>query len=226
MAASGSRPRIAVIVVSANSARWLRPCLTTVLEHAGDVDLDLVVVDSGCTDGTHALVEREFPDARVVRCENRGFAHANNQAPRTVDADWVLVPQSGHGSARGLAGRPRGRLRSRSSVGLVGVRQVTADGRLFLPTIRRFPNAVRSLFEALGWSGTPSARRGSASVSWTCPSTSWTWSATGRQAPSCSYAARRCRAPGSWTSGSFSTARRQTCACASSAGWQSGTCRR
>ena len=137
---------------------------------------------------------------------------------------WFLNPDTEvlEGSLGDLADG----LRSRSSVGLVGVRQVTADGRLF-PTIRRFPNAVRSLFEALGWSGTPSARRGSASVSWTCPSTSWTWSATGRQAPSCSYAARRCRAPGSWTSGSFSTARRQTCACASSGrAGGSGTCRR
>ena len=34
-------------------------------------------------------------------------------------------------------------------MGLAGVRQVNADGVLH-PTIRRFPNAVRSLFEALG----------------------------------------------------------------------------
>jgi GT2 family glycosyltransferase len=40
-------------------------------------------------------------------------------------------------------------LDARPEVGLAGVRQLTADGRLF-PTIRRFPNALRSFAEALG----------------------------------------------------------------------------
>ena len=34
-------------------------------------------------------------------------------------------------------------------LGLAGVKQITPDGRLF-PTIRRFPNALRALFEAMG----------------------------------------------------------------------------
>ena len=36
------------------------------------------------------LVETEFPAARVVTCENRGFSHANNQALLTCDARYVL----------------------------------------------------------------------------------------------------------------------------------------
>jgi N-acetylglucosaminyl-diphospho-decaprenol L-rhamnosyltransferase len=40
-------------------------------------------------------------------------------------------------------------LDERPEVGLAGVRQVTADGEL-LPTIRRFPSALRALGEALG----------------------------------------------------------------------------
>jgi N-acetylglucosaminyl-diphospho-decaprenol L-rhamnosyltransferase len=111
--------------------------------------LDVVVVAAGCTDETVSLVETEFPQARTISCENRGFAYANNRALRTVDADWVLLlnPDTEilEGSLAGLIAR----LASRPTVGLVGVRQVTASGELF-PTIRRFPNAARSLFEALG----------------------------------------------------------------------------
>jgi N-acetylglucosaminyl-diphospho-decaprenol L-rhamnosyltransferase len=113
------------------------------------VDLDVVVVASGCTDETVPLVETEFPLARTISCENRGFAYGNNRALLTVEADWVLLlnPDTEilDGSFSGLLER----LGSRPEVGLVGVRQLMPDGELF-PTIRRFPSVARSLFEALG----------------------------------------------------------------------------
>jgi GT2 family glycosyltransferase len=143
------RHRLSVIIVSANSASWLRPCLETVFGRAGDVDLDVVVVAAGCTDETVALVEREFPEARTISCDNRGFAHANNRALRTVDADWVLFLNPDTEVLRGTLADLVERVDSDPTVGLVGVRQVTPDGRLS-PTIRRFPNAGRTFFEALG----------------------------------------------------------------------------
>jgi N-acetylglucosaminyl-diphospho-decaprenol L-rhamnosyltransferase len=144
---SARRTRLSVIIVSANSASWLRPCLTTVFERAGDVDLDVVVVAAGCTDETVPLVEREFPQARTISCENRGFAYANNRALRTVDADWVLLLNPDTEILEGSFADLIDRLGSRPTVGLVGVRQLDSDGQVF-PTIRRFPNAIRSLFEA------------------------------------------------------------------------------
>ena len=81
---------LAVIVVSTNEAYWLRRCLPTIYDHAGKIELDVVVVDNELTDETRELVESEFPLARVVRCVNRGFAQANNSALRTLDARFVL----------------------------------------------------------------------------------------------------------------------------------------
>ena len=81
---------LAVIVVSTNEAHWLRRCLPTIFEHAGEIELDVVVVDNESTDETRELVESEFPLARVVQSVNRGFAQANNCALRTVDAKWIL----------------------------------------------------------------------------------------------------------------------------------------
>jgi GT2 family glycosyltransferase len=146
---SAGRKRLAVIIVSANSATWLRPCLTTLYERAGDVDLDVVVVAAGCTDETVPLVEREFPQARTLSCPNHGFAYANNCALRTIDADWALLLNPDTELLEGTLAALLGAVQARPSVGLVGVRQLTSDGQLF-PTIRRFPNAMRSLFEALG----------------------------------------------------------------------------
>jgi GT2 family glycosyltransferase len=141
--------QLAVIIVSANSAPWLRPCLTTLYEHTGGVELDVVVVAAGCTDETISLVEGEFPAARTVSCENRGFGYANNRALRTVDASWVLFLNPDTEFIEGTLAGLVASLRDRPFVGLVGVRQLTPDGQLF-PTIRRFPNALRWLGEALG----------------------------------------------------------------------------
>ena len=140
---------LAVIVVSTNEAHWLRRCLPTIYEHAGKIELDVVVVDNESTDETRELVESEFPRARVVRCVNRGFAQANNCALRTLDARWVLFLNPDTEILDGtLAGLVDG-LGARPTVGLVGVRQVTPDGQLY-PTIRRFSTATRWFFEAIG----------------------------------------------------------------------------
>jgi hypothetical protein len=146
---SERRQRLSVVIVSANSASWLRPCLATVFERAGDVELDVVVVAAGCTDETVELVSTEFPQAKTISCENRGFAYANNCALRTIDSDWVLMLNPDTEILDGTFADLIHRLGSRPTVGLVGVRQLGSDGQLF-PTIRRFPNAIRSLFEALG----------------------------------------------------------------------------
>jgi GT2 family glycosyltransferase len=140
---------LAVIVVSTNEAHWLRRCLPTVYEHAGKIGLDVVVVDNESTDGTRELVESEFPLAQVVRCENRGFAQANNCALRTVDARWILFLNPDTEILAGTLAALVDGLRARPTVGLVGVRQVTPNGQLY-PTIRRFSNATRWFFEGLG----------------------------------------------------------------------------
>ena len=141
-------PTLAIIVVSTNEARWLRPCLSTVFEHAGALDLDVIVVDNESTDGTRELVESEFPDARVVGSANRGFGHANNRGLFATDASYVLFLNP---DTEILEGTFEGLVRHLDrcpSVGLVGAKQLTPDGDLF-PTIRRFPTPTRYWGEAL-----------------------------------------------------------------------------
>jgi GT2 family glycosyltransferase len=140
---------LAVIVVSTNEAHWLRPCLRSVLDRAGGIALDVVVADNESVDGTRELVEREFPEARVVTCANRGFAHANNRALQTCDARHVLFLNPDTEVVAGTLAELVRRLDGRPGVGLVGVRQISPDGTLH-PTMRRFPSLLRALGDAFG----------------------------------------------------------------------------
>jgi GT2 family glycosyltransferase len=138
---------LAVIVVSHEQERWLPRCLSTLLEHAQGLSLDLVVVDNGASGAARELVERDFPQARAIASENRGFAHACNLAAASCDANWLLFlnPDTEllEGSLADLvAGLP-------PDAGIAGVRQLDDSGAL-IPTMRRFPSASSALGDSLG----------------------------------------------------------------------------
>ena len=146
--ASAPEADLAIIIVSTNEARFLEPCLTTVFAQAGGASLDVVVADNGSTDGTPELVRERFPEARIVHCANHGFGHANNRGYETTSAPYVLFLNPDTEVLDGTFAQLVAELEARPDVGVIGARQVTADGELF-PTIRRFPTPMRFVGEAL-----------------------------------------------------------------------------
>jgi GT2 family glycosyltransferase len=139
---------LAVIIVSTNDRHWLRPCLRTVFEQAGELDLDVVIADNESTDGTAELIREEFPAARVVPSRNLGFGHANNRACLTCNARYILFLNPDTEILSGDLEQLVGVLDRRPEIGMASVRQITRNGAVY-PTIRRFPNALTAFGEAL-----------------------------------------------------------------------------
>jgi GT2 family glycosyltransferase len=85
------RAPIAVVVVAWNSAAYLPGCLDS-LRGLARPPAELVVVDSGSTDGSADLVRRGYPEARlIVHEENIGFCRGNNLGIRATSSPFVLA---------------------------------------------------------------------------------------------------------------------------------------
>jgi len=148
---------VCVIIVSHNGKRWLDAALRTLYASAGDLDLDVVVVDNG-SDGSAVHVEEHFPESRTIVCANRGFGAANNEALATADARYVLFLNPDTEFLAGGLDCLVASLDRRPHIGLAGVRQVGGGGEL-APSIRRFPSTLNMLAEALAIERIPVLRR-------------------------------------------------------------------
>jgi GT2 family glycosyltransferase len=78
--------RVAVVVLTFDSARWLEGCLGSLRAARAaspGIDLDLIVVDNASRDGTPARIRAGWPEATLLESGgNLGFAGGNNLGMR------------------------------------------------------------------------------------------------------------------------------------------------
>lgn len=148
---------VCAIIVSHNSREWLDAALASLAEHTGEVSLQAVVVDNGC-DGAGEYAASRFSFVRSLRCENRGFGHANNRGLEVADSRFVLFLNPDTEFVAGELDALVAAMERMPDVGLAGVRQVRGDDSL-APSMRRFPSVSRALAEALPVERVPLARR-------------------------------------------------------------------
>ena len=81
-------------IVNYNGAAFLESTLRAAMDQAGSLT-ELLLVDSGSTDGSLEIMECRFPSVRVIRLlENRGPAVARNVALREAGSELVLLVDS------------------------------------------------------------------------------------------------------------------------------------
>lgn len=139
-----------VIIVSHGAEEFLRRCLRSLLTHPADGAMLVTVVDSGSPDSTPDMVEREFPDVRLIRRGNIGFSAANNLALREGEADAVLLLNPDTEVYEGTLDAALARLRADSRIGMVGVKLLTETGELDHACKRSFPTPVSALAHFTG----------------------------------------------------------------------------
>jgi len=137
---------LTICIVNWNTREDLRRCLDSLVDGAGALEIETIVVDNASIDGSPEMVERDFPQVRLIRnAGNTGFAHANNQAIRASSGDYLLLlnsdtivaPDALAALIAGMEADPR--------TGIGGPKLLNADGSLQY-SCRRFPTFTAGIF--------------------------------------------------------------------------------
>lgn len=150
-----------VVVVSFEPVESVRRCAQSVLESAGDVRLEVVLVDNASPHDVARVVQSSLPEVRVIRNEsNLGFASAANRGMAGTDSEFVFLLNP---DAAVTAGTLAGLLkvaRDHPRAGAIGVLVRNPDGTVY-PSARRIPSLAQGLVHTLIgpiWPENPSSR--------------------------------------------------------------------
>ena len=125
-----SAPRVAVVIVTYNSARDIDTALRSLTEPRPTATHEIVVVDNASTDGTATRIRTTWPGIRLIEsARNLGFAAANNRGIRESSSELVLLLNPDTRVPAGAIDHLVAHLDTHPDVAIVGPRIVDAEGR-------------------------------------------------------------------------------------------------
>ncbi|HVN55447.1 MAG TPA: glycosyltransferase family 2 protein [Anaerolineaceae bacterium] len=149
--------QISIIIVNWNTRLLLRECLDSVRAYSDGLNCEVIVVDNASSDGSPEMLDREYPEIRLIQNEtNTGFARANNQAMQVSEAEYFLLLNSDARLQPGSISSLLEAAKCHPGLGIAGARLLNPDGS-FQASHTSFPTLWR---EFLILSGLGRAFRG------------------------------------------------------------------
>lgn len=141
-------PVVSITVVLYNSAQTLSACLNSVRKDVLDGFAELLVVDNASPDDGAKIVEREFPEAKLIRSDvNTKFAGGCNLAwPSVRGRYWLLLNPDAFVPENGLRELVAW-MELHPEIGAASPLLVDGKGRTQHCTGRRFHSVFRTLLE-------------------------------------------------------------------------------
>lgn len=141
---------LSVVIVSYNTSDLLNNCLSSIEawieanHHAGEI----IVVDNASSDGTSGMLQRRFPEVRLIEnSRNAGFAAANNQGIRAARGQYIVLLNPDTTIIGDAFGQLADYLKANPDIGIVGPRLIYPDGTT-QSSRRRFPTRLTGYLES------------------------------------------------------------------------------
>ncbi len=145
--------RLSVVFLSYNTRDLTKQALSSVLDAAECMEVEVLVVDNASVDGSADMVEEEFPQVKLIRNEdNVGFAAGNNVALRQVVGEYVLLINTDTIVRRDALLTMVDFLDAHPEAGACGCKILDPDGTLQLDSRRGFPTPVAAFCKMSGLS--------------------------------------------------------------------------
>lgn len=143
-------PDVSIVIVSFNTREVLRECLETVRRESAGIAVETFVVDNVSRDESADMVERDFPEVKLIRSDvNLGFAAANNRAFALATGKYVVILNSDAFLQPGSLRLSIEHMNNEPEVGLGSGRQVGRDGS-WQPSPRMFPSLLNDVLTLSG----------------------------------------------------------------------------
>jgi len=134
--------KVSVIIVTYNSADFIKDCLESVINQQ-DIDKEIIVVDNNSQDNTIEILQSyQSQIALIQNQQNLGFGKANNQAFKQSHGDYIFLlnPDAVLQTTHDLNNMLQFMLQNREH-GMAGCRIISPDGHEESLPYYEYPNA-------------------------------------------------------------------------------------
>jgi GT2 family glycosyltransferase len=134
---------LSIIIVSFNTKRLLKGCLTSIFKNGFKGKLEVIVVDNASKDGSALMMTKNFKQVILIKNkENFGFAKAINQGIRKSKGKFVLLLNPDLLLKKSSLDSMVNFAKKEPSLGAIGGRLLDPDGSVqgscfYLPTLWR-----------------------------------------------------------------------------------------
>jgi len=144
---------LSIVIVNYNAKNYLEKCVKSVYldSSINQADFEVIIVDNGSVDGSAEMVEKKFPDVKLIKnSKNEGFIKANNKGIReskgryilSLNNDTIVLPGALHAMVYFMDTHPE--------AGACGPKVLNSDGTIQHQCKRGFPTISSALSYFLG----------------------------------------------------------------------------
>jgi N-acetylglucosaminyl-diphospho-decaprenol L-rhamnosyltransferase len=139
---------LSIITVSWNVADLLTACLNSIYAGLGDLQTEVIVIDSDSTDHTITMLRERFPQVRLIeRAENIGYTRGNNVGLAAAQGRYLFLLNPDTEIMGDTLTQMVAYLDENPAVGIVGPYTHNSDGS-YQSSRRRFPTRTLAFFES------------------------------------------------------------------------------
>ncbi len=86
---------VSIIIVNYNTCQLTLGCIRSIYDKTKDINFETIVVDNASSDGSVAMIRKQFPQVLVIESqENLGFGKANNLGVKYAKGEFLLLLNS------------------------------------------------------------------------------------------------------------------------------------
>jgi len=145
---------ISIVIVNYNVKDLVDNCISSVYaSNDNKYNIEIFFVDNNSIDGSVNLIEKKYPDVRIIRNEkNLGFSKANNIALKQISGKYVLILNPDTFLEENTFDKLISFCKSDSKVGAVTSKLILSNGKLDSACRRSFPTFSVAFPRMLGLS--------------------------------------------------------------------------